>query len=638
MSRIPANVVDQIYAAMDIVDIVGDYVQLKKKGANFWALSPFSNEKTPSFAVNPVKGIYKDFGASGKGGNAINFLMEMEGYTYVEALKHIAKKYGIEVQEEEETEEEKQERDKRQSLLIVNEWAGRYFQEQLTESDEGKRIGLSYFKERGILDATVAEFELGYSPDSWDAFSLAAVAKQFNEEFLIELGLSSRSRKTGQLIDRFRGRVMFPIHSPVGKILGFGGRILGNRKDVGKYINSPESEIYHKSRVLYGLYQAKKAVRDQDLCILTEGYMDTIVLHQNGIKNVVASSGTALTVEQIRLIRRFTRNVLMIYDGDAAGVKAAMRGIDLLVREEMNAQVLVLPDQHDPDSYVSELGSQAFLDFIAKDALSFIDFKIRVLTEGKVASDPQVQAEVVKGLADTLAWLPDLVQRQMYIKHVAQRMEISESLMTHAVDDAKRAHQKLEARDRRRQQSIPGKPAPAEVKDLKAFEKLELANQEKELLRVMVNYHDQAIPLTDGPLEEDDGTPIDYETIPLMELLFNELVDLPFENQHYESLKQMIFDEFEADQRVNINQYLSHENDDIRKLVSDLLVPRHEISPNWRKHGAFVLDLDNNLKKNRRRPPLSLQKPQGRTSVEREPGENQRIPGPKKTKQASTTG
>lgn len=344
MGRIPANIVDQIYAAMDIVDIVGDYVQLKKKGANFWALSPFSNEKTPSFAVNPVKGIYKDFGSSGKGGNAINFLMEVEGYTYVEALKHIAKRYGIEIQEEEESPEEKESRDKRQSLFIVNEFANRFFQEQLLETEEGKNIGLSYFKERGILDTTIKDFNLGYSADSWDTFSKAAVKQQFKDEYLTELGLASRSEKTKNLIDRFRGRVMFPIHNPVGKVVGFGGRILGNRKDVGKYINSPESEIYHKSRVLYGLYQAKKAIRDKDLCILTEGYMDTIVLHQNGIQHVVASSGTALTIEQIRLIRRFTKNVLMIYDGDNAGIKAAMRGIDLLIKEEMTAKVLVLPD------------------------------------------------------------------------------------------------------------------------------------------------------------------------------------------------------------------------------------------------------------------------------------------------------
>ncbi|MEM6344276.1 MAG: DNA primase [Bacteroidota bacterium] len=604
MSRIPQNVVDQIYSAMDIVDIVGDYVQLKKKGANFWALSPFSNEKSPSFAVNPVKGIYKDFGASGKGGNAINFLIEMEGYTYVEALKHVAKRYGIEVPEVEESPEEKLTRDKRQSLFIVNEFAVKFFQEQLLESDEGKQIGLSYFKERGILDATIEEFQLGYAPDSWDTFAKAATKQQFNDDYLIELGLNSRSEKTKKLIDRFRGRVMFPILSPVGKVLGFGGRILSQRKDVGKYINSPESDIYHKSQVLYGLYQAKKAIRDEDLCIMTEGYMDTIALHQNGIKHVVASSGTALTIEQIRLIRRFTRNVLMIYDGDNAGIKAATRGIDLLLKEEMNAKVLILPDGHDPDSYVNDKGSQAFLDYVSNEALSFIDFKMRVLSEGKNVKDPVVQSEIVKGLADTLGYLPDRVQRQMFVKHVAQRMEISESLMTHAVEEALKAHNKLDMRDRRRRESAtnypPGMPPPpevAEVKDLKAFEKLELANQEKELLRVLVNYPGEGFAEEDVALEDAAGNPIEVEKIPLMDFFVEELEDIVFENSHFENLKKLIFAEYSEQGNVDINRYLNHENDDIRKLVSDLLVPRHEISPGWRKHGAYVLDLDSDLRK-----------------------------------------
>lgn len=589
---------------MDIVDIVGDYVQLKKKGANFWALSPFSNEKSPSFAVNPVKGIYKDFGASGKGGNAINFLIEMEGYTYVEALKHVAKRYGIEVPEVEESPEEKLTRDKRQSLFIVNEFAVKFFQEQLLESDEGKQIGLSYFKERGILDATIEEFQLGYAPDSWDTFAKAATKQQFNDDYLIELGLNSRSEKTKKLIDRFRGRVMFPILSPVGKVLGFGGRILSQRKDVGKYINSPESDIYHKSQVLYGLYQAKKAIRDEDLCIMTEGYMDTIALHQNGIKHVVASSGTALTIEQIRLIRRFTRNVLMIYDGDNAGIKAATRGIDLLLKEEMNAKVLILPDGHDPDSYVNDKGSQAFLDYVSNEALSFIDFKMRVLSEGKNVKDPVVQSEIVKGLADTLGYLPDRVQRQMFVKHVAQRMEISESLMTHAVEEALKAHNKLDMRDRRRRESAtnypPGMPPPpevAEVKDLKAFEKLELANQEKELLRVLVNYPGEGFAEEDVALEDAAGNPIEVEKIPLMDFFVEELEDIVFENSHFENLKKLIFAEYSEQGNVDINRYLNHENDDIRKLVSDLLVPRHEISPGWRKHGAYVLDLDSDLRK-----------------------------------------
>ncbi|MEM8899705.1 MAG: DNA primase, partial [Bacteroidota bacterium] len=289
MGRIPTHIVDQIYNVMDIVEVVSDYMPLKKRGANYWALSPFSNEKTPSFAVNPVKGIFKDF-SSQKGGNAITFLMEMEGYDYVEALKHLAKRYNIEIEEEEDNPEAKIQRDKRESLFIVNEFAARWFQEQLTQTEVGKNIGLSYFKERGLLQTTIDTFQLGYAPDSWDSFVKAAEEKQYNEEYLTELGLCSRSQKTDKLLDRFRDRVMFPISNQMGKIVGFGGRIMGDRKDVGKYINSPESSIYHKSQILYGLHLAKKAIREKDLCILTEGYMDVILLYQNGIQNVVASS------------------------------------------------------------------------------------------------------------------------------------------------------------------------------------------------------------------------------------------------------------------------------------------------------------------------------------------------------------
>ncbi|MCB0839217.1 MAG: DNA primase, partial [Bacteroidetes bacterium] len=447
MARIPQHIVDKIYNSIDIVDIISDYVPLKKRGGNFWALSPFSSEKTPSFAVNPVKGIYKDF-SSGKGGNAINFIMETEGFDYVEALRHIARKYNIEIEEEDETPEVKERRDKRQSLYVVNEFAAKYFHEQLLESETGQQIGLSYFVERGIKESTIKEFRLGFCHDEWGVFAKEATIKQYNEEYLIELGLVSKSEKTGNLIDRFRGRVMFPINNPVGKVIGFGGRILGNKKEIAKYINSPQSPIYHKSQVLYGMHLAKKHIRDKDLCILTEGYMDTIVLHQNDIRNVVASSGTALTTDQIRLIRRFTHNVLMIYDGDQAGIKAALRGIDLLLKENMDVNLLILPDNHDPDSYVTEFGAQAFLDLAEKEALSFLDFKMRVMKQEGDLNDPRFQAELIKGLAETIGHIPDRIQRQMYIKHVAKEVDITEVLMTHAVDEACQEKGKLESREK----------------------------------------------------------------------------------------------------------------------------------------------------------------------------------------------
>ncbi len=590
MGRIPEQKVDEIYRTADIVEIVSDYVPLKKRGQNYWALSPFTQEKTPSFAVNPSKNIFKCF-STGKGGNAISFLMEMEGYSYVEALRHIARKYNIELEEEEATPEEKERKDKRQSLYIVNEFAAGFYHDQLFQTDAGRKIGLTYFKERGLLESTIKAFQLGFAPDAWDALLSEATTKQYNLEFFEELGLLSKSEKTGKLYDRFRDRVMFPIHNAVGKIVGFGGRILSPKKDTGKYINSSESLVYNKSHILYGLSQAKQHIRSEDLCILTEGYMDTLMLHQNGIRHVVASSGTALTVEQIRLVKRYTKNVLMIYDGDQAGIKAALRGIDLLVKENMNAKVLILPDNHDPDSYINAFGSQTFTSYIEAHALSFIEFKLDVLRGD--SSDPVGQADMIKELAKTIAYVEDLVQRQMYIKQVAQQVDITEALMSHAVDNAQHEHVKIEQREIRR--AIPSS-GEAEVKTLKTFEHLELAWQEKELLRIIINYFDQSfVEENEGPLEDELGNPIEQEEVPLMEFFIVELESLQFENQIYEQLKNELFEYYQDEKPLNIHQYLDHEDTALRTLVSDLLSMPHEISPNWRKHGAFVLDHDADL-------------------------------------------
>lgn len=585
--RIPENKVDEIYNAVDIVEVVQDYLPLKKRGSNYWALSPWGNEKTPSFAVSAAKGIYKDF-SSGKGGNAINFLMEMEGYTYPEALKALAKKYGIEIEEAEESEEVKERRDRRQSLLIVNEFAAKWFHQQLLESDEGRKIGLSYFKERGILQTTVEQFQLGYAPDSWDALTGEAQKQQYQEEFLTELGLATRSEKNDKLYDRFRGRVMFPITNQVGKVVGFGGRVLTSEKQMAKYINSPESSIYHKSQVLYGLSHAKQHIRNEDLCILTEGYMDTIVLHQNGIQNVVASSGTALTQEQIRMIRRFTKNVLMIYDGDAAGVKAAMRGIDLLLQEGMNARVLVLPDNHDPDSYVTEHGSTAFQTIVKDGAQSFLDFKLNILQQDLSLSDPEQHAMIIRALASTLGHIPDNLQRELYVKHTAERMDISESLMAGAVGEAMKELARMHKREARYQgpRTPDAPPQEAEVKELKAFETLELARQEKELLRVLINHHDKNFELKEAG---------EIEQVQLVDFFMDELEGLDFENTVYERLKQEVFEAYREGKPFKVRHYLSHEDDAITHLVTDLLTIEHTPSELWKSRGVNVPPLDANL-------------------------------------------
>lgn len=584
MARIPQDKVDEILNAADIIEIISDYVQLKKKGQNWWALSPFSSEKSPSFAVNPNKGIFKDF-SSGKGGNAISFLMEVEGYTYVEALRHVAHKYNIEIAEAEDDPEALKKTDHNQSLYIVNEFAAKYFHEQLTTTDSGKRIALSYFKERGLLDATIQSFQLGYAQDEWEAFAQAALKNQYKEEYLLELGLVSRSEKTGKLIDRFKGRVIFPISNGSGKILGFGGRIMSAQTDTAKYINSPESPVYHKSQVLYGLYQAKKYLRDENLCILTEGYMDVLLLHQNGIRNAVASSGTALTPEQVRIIRRFTKRVLMIYDGDKAGIKAALRAIDLFLQEGIFVRILVLPDNHDPDSYVRLVGPQAFKDFMETDARSFVDFKLSILRPGPL--EPQQEAEVVRSMAESLAHVSDLVERQLYARQVAQKLGIPENLLLHAIEDALKgvAQEALQAQ---RRENFLQEKQQAEVKELRSFEKLPLSGQEKELLRILFNHFDKNIPW---------GTGEDSSEIPLVAIFQAELEGLSFDNPLYEGLKQDIFHHYNTGEQLNLNVWLTHDDAAVRSTISELLTLSYEISPNWSKFDATVTEFDQDFEK-----------------------------------------
>ncbi|MEM6263677.1 MAG: DNA primase [Bacteroidota bacterium] len=595
--RIPPEKVDEIYNATDILDVVGSYVSLKRRGQNHWGLSPFTTEKTPSFAVHPGKNIYKCF-STGKGGNAVNFLMEMEGLSYPEALRSLAKRYNIELPEKEESEEDKARRDEQDSLFIVNEFAAKFFETQLHDTDEGKQIGLSYFKERGLLESTLQQFRLGYAPDSWEAFTESALKKQYKSEFLTELGLSGTSEKTGKLYDRFRGRVMFPIRNQMGKVIGFGGRVLTSEKQMAKYINSPESRVYHKSQVLYGLYLAKQQMRNEDLCILTEGYMDTIMLHQNGIKNVVASSGTALTLDQIRLIRRYTKNVLMIYDGDAAGIKAALRGIDLLVQEQMNARVLVLPDGHDPDSFVQEKGSQAFRTYAKDAAQSFLDFKLGILRGQIDPSDPQQQAGLVRDLAATIALVPDMLQRQLFVQDLANKVKLSEELIAAAVGEATQAKQQEAAREVRREQFREARKkeeTQAEVKDLRGFDQLDLANQEKELLRLLLNHHDQALSLQALLGEEETAESESVETVDLPTYLQQELTELQFENPHFEQLKNDLFRMWADQQRIDMAHYFSYPDVAITHLVSELLTIKDAPSENWRSKGIHVPPMDEDL-------------------------------------------
>ncbi len=420
--------VDRIYAAANIVDIIGDYVTLKKKGVNYQACCPFHNEKTPSFVVSPSKGVYKCFGC-GKGGNAVTFIMEHESISYPEALKVVAKRYGIEVEEREQTEEDVRRNNNRESMFALNGWAAEYFSKYLLNNAEGKTVGLSYFaQKRGFTDATIRKFGLGFCSAAGDAMSQAALAAGYKEEFLLSTGLTLKRESDGRLYDRFRDRVMFPVHNISGRVVAFGGRTLRTDGKVAKYQNSPESEIYSKTRELYGLYFAKKAIQQQGFAIMVEGYTDVISMHQAGVENVVASSGTSLTIDQIRLLNRFTRNITVIYDGDSAGVKATMRGIDMILKEGMNVRVVSLPVEHDPDSFARAHTAEQVRDYIARTEEDFLSFKAKMLMR-EAGNDPIRRSEIVGDMVNSIVQIPDSIQRSIYIKECARTMDVDENVL-----------------------------------------------------------------------------------------------------------------------------------------------------------------------------------------------------------------
>lgn len=417
--------IQKIFDRADVYEVVSDFVSLKKRGVNYVGCCPFHNEKTGSFTVSPAKGIYKCFGC-GKGGNAVNFIMEHEQLSYVEALKWLAAKYNIIIEEKELSEHEKQEKSERESMLIVTNYAEDFFVYQLFHTDEGKSVGLGYFHRRGLDDKTIEKFGLGYCPEAWDGLTKAAQTKGYKKEFLIKTGLTIESERG--LFDRFRARVMFPIRDLAGKIIAFGGRIMTNDKKSAKYLNSPESEIYHKSRTLYGIYFAKKSIVQHNRCYLVEGYLDVISFHQKGIENTVASSGTSLTIEQIRLIRRLTPNVTIIYDGDAAGIKASLRGIDLVLEEGLNVRVVSLPEGEDPDSYAQAHTAEEVLEYITAHETDFINFKTKLLLE-QAGNDPIERAKLITDIVKSISLIPDNITRSVYVQETANQMKVEEKVL-----------------------------------------------------------------------------------------------------------------------------------------------------------------------------------------------------------------
>lgn len=522
--------IDQIFETARIEEVIGDFVVLKKSGSNLKGLSPFANEKTPSFMVSPAKQIFKDF-SSGKGGTVVSFLMEHEHYTYPEALRFLANKYGIEIEETEQSDEEKEKRSERESLFLVNDFANHWLVDQMHNSNEGVNIGLSYFKERGFTDQTIKEFQLGYSPEDWEAFSKAGLKASYSKEYLVKTGLSIA--KEDRLIDRFRGRVMFPILSHTGRVLGFGGRTLQSGSKVAKYLNSPESEVYHKSRVLYGIYQAKTELGKLDECLLVEGYTDVISLHQAGVKNVVASSGTALTRDQINLVKRFTRNITILYDGDPAGIRASLRGIDLILEEGMNVKVLLFPDGDDPDSYSKKVSGSELIDYIKDESQDFVRFKASLLL-GETNQSPLEKSKAAREIVISIAKVPDALLRTAYVQECSQLMQIDERVLSTELAQIMKNEERKEERDQqfkerkeaRLQVVQEDEPTPeTEGNSPSSTISSKHYEQEKAICWLLLNYgsHEYDFLENEGDTDEDETESQEADNDKIAEYIIAEL-------------------------------------------------------------------------------------------------------------------
>ncbi len=569
--------------ATDIVEVIGEFVALKKRGANYVGLSPFANERTPSFTVSPAKGIFKDF-SSGKGGSAVTFLMELEKFTYPEALKWLAKKYSIEVEETKEAPEDREADNRRESLMIVSGYAAKFFHESLLTTDEGQSIGLSYFKERGFSTETINKFELGYSPDQWEAFTGQAIKEGYQPEFLIESGLSVK-RDNGNLYDRYRGRVMFPIHSFTGRVIAFGGRTLKTDKNVPKYVNSPESEIYHKSSVLYGLYFAKKSIREEDNCYLVEGYADVISVHQAGIENVVASSGTSLTVEQIRLISRLTKNITILYDGDAAGIKASLRGLDMILEEGLNVKVVLFPDGHDPDSYVRQVGTSAFKKHIEENKKDFILYKTNLLLK-EAGNDPIKKSEVIRDIVESIAKIPDSIKASVFVKECSHILQIDERALLSELNKMRQAKAKKD-NERQKQQSQRNDEPPDDLffdPEPEAAREAD-ASQEKEIIRLLLLYGNKVI--------DWDGIANTY----IGPFMIAELNDVDFENPACKKFVEIYSREVENGVLPEEQYFIHYADKEIVDLTITLIATKYTLSDNWYEmHRITVPDETANMK------------------------------------------
>ena len=581
--------IDTVYETARVEEVIGDFVQLKRAGSNYKGLSPFSDERSPSFMVSPVKQIWKDF-SSGKGGNSVAFLMEHEHFTYPEAIRYLAKKYNIEIEETEQTDEEKANTDIKESMYLVSEFAKNYFHNILLHSEEGKAIGLSYFKERGFTNETIAKFALGYSPETWDAFTKEALGKGYKLEFLESTGLTIP--KEDRPFDRFKGRVMFPIQSMSGRILGFGGRILTNDKKAAKYLNSPESEIYHKSKVLYGIFQAKQSIAKLNNCYLVEGYTDVIQFNQAGIENVVASSGTALTPDQIRLINRLTKNITVLFDGDAAGLRASIRGIDLILEEGMNVKVCAFPDGEDPDSFAKKTSYDDLVAYLENNAKDFIQFKASLLIKD-AQNDPTKKADLIREMVQSISKIPDRIQREIYIQECSRIMDISEQVLVSTLAQLVQKDIAEVGKKQKQEQKafeIVKNEAPVQAQKIDI-----LYHLERKIIEILLLYGNKIEEFEDVLLKTNGEGEIEqvvekkeykvYQRIylslqedevelanPLFRAIFNDLINYYLQNEDF-----------------GIENYLKHLPDQFAQEVTDILMEDERVTLHkWDDQNIFV--------------------------------------------------
>jgi DNA primase len=567
---ISKTTVDHIQQAADIVEVISDFVPLKKKGQNLMACCPFHNEKSPSFSVSPTKGIYKCFGC-GKAGDSIRFIMDIESITYVEALRYLAKKYNIPVEEDTRpTDQQQLEQNERESILIALNFAKNYYQHLLLEDEEGRYIGLSYFKERGFNEKTVKAFDLGYSFNAWTGLTDAAVKAGFSKDILVKAGLTIV--KEDKIFDRFRGRVIFPIHNISGKTIAFGARILKADKDQPKYLNSPETEVYHKSRVLYGLFQAKQAIRNEDNCYLVEGYTDVISLHQAGIENVVASSGTSLTEEQIKLVGRFTQNITVLFDGDLAGVKASVRGIDMILESGLNVRVVTFPNNDDPDSYLRKVGAQAFKEHLKEQNTDFISFKISLFIE-EAAKDPIKKAALIRDIVESISKIPDSIKRSVLFKQCAKLLDVDETVLIAESNKILINQRRQQKPAKQNEEIFPGVLPPDNLfepeglvgEEEKAAQPDAASSYEKEIIRMLISYAGMEI--------ESDYFVCDY--------LLDQIKDVSFYTPAYARVLELFRQELGKGYIPHTDFFIKHPDWEVQSVSIDLIADKYELSEQW---------------------------------------------------------